>query len=222
MTFERSLVWFLFLICLILSQIRFANGIQEIYEWKSESKSGKGTIHSLSLTTPQIWRVDTETNITFRFELKSKGPSYNYTEPVLLLIKVHAGTDRARQLKSENYANNTFLRTAGDCWEKNISFSIPAESLPRGETKVSWIMFELVYNERYLDQVQGSQIWKKSTDWYYYDPSIHELAMNFQIYRPFMSTIEWIAVISIITFGACVLGFIIYKKTIMKSNTRVE
>ena len=51
---------------------------------------------------------------------------------------------------------------------------------------------------------------------------VRELAMDFEIHRPFLSTIEWIAVILIITFGVCGLGFIIYKKITMKSNTRTR
>jgi hypothetical protein len=187
---------FLLLIGSLTSNIRSAYGVQRTYDW-DHILYGKTNTYQARVTTSDSWQVDTTVSVAFRLELTTKGSALNHTEIIDMRIKIQ-GSQFIMQ--SEPLQETETLRNAGDRWERSVSFYVPAEYVERGQTDNVSITFELTYNE--IDNIGG---YSSQT---VYRPA--DGAMYVSLFRPFLSTFEYVEIVVVVICFCGVIGFTLY------------
>ncbi|MGD8506308.1 MAG: hypothetical protein PVF15_06545 [Candidatus Bathyarchaeota archaeon] len=201
----------LLLLFILLIPICFAKGLQKTYTWEHFIRGFEANTYRVTLTTSDVWHVDTRIDITFRLALLMKSSSLNYTvtEEMRMALsspKFSWDVGKYRDLKP--------LVAEGDFWEKRVSFSIDAENLDRGQTVSVSVTFELIYNE--IDNIEGKQM-------HSYETTIYDNPMLVNLNRPFLSTLETAVVASvlIVTFvGTSIVVFYRRKRTTQEMKGR--
>jgi hypothetical protein len=115
-------------------------------------------------------------------------------------------------MQSDALQEPEILQDAGDYWQKNVSFTVPAEDVARGQTDTVSISFEITYNE--IDRINGipQQAVYNSTA---------AGVINVNLFRPFLSNLESIGIVVPVVSAVGILGFWLYVKRRKASHKTV-
>lgn len=185
-------------IWLLLGQTQ-TGALQETYKWKTPADTGYST-YQVSLTTSDVWQVDTTVTMRIRLTMISKRAGLDYSEIVSARIV----------LNSESFTMDSGIQTGlgtladiDDCRVKEVSFYIPADKVNRGQTLNVSIVLEVTIDE--IDDTQ-TKIWA-------YGLHNYDNPMVVNLYRPLLSTLECvtIAVIMLVVIAGTA-GFALFGK----------
>jgi hypothetical protein len=142
----------------------------------------------------------------FIVALTEKGFRLNYTEIVGVQIQIQGSLFT---MQSEALREPEILQNAGDYWQKNVSFIVPAEDVVRGQTDTVSISFEITYNE--TDRINGisQQAVFNSTA---------AGVIHVSLFRPFLSNLEYIEIIAPAVAAVGIIGFLLYIRKRRKAS----
>jgi hypothetical protein len=197
----------LILFTLLMIQFPCAWALQRTYTWYIPSgQGGRDNEYEISLITSEGWQVDTPFDVTFRLTLVYK--SFTLTDTNTDSVKII--------LTSENFVTDSgtqeetvVLRNVGDYWEKIVSFNIPAEKVPRGQS----VDVDITYVVK-IDTIATNHVAYRQTTNNYYAP------MQTSLSRPYLSFLEWICVVAAVVVVGGLSGFIIYRRRLASAKAR--
>jgi len=197
------------LLCLlllgILSQIQFANAVSKTYVWNPPP--GYNESFEIYLEAEDNWKTEVSTTVLARITLLDVGAYFDSV--VINWVKVELTTLKF-SMDSGNIAINVTMRSIGDHLEKRIDFWIPADRINRGENVNLTMIWSM--NIDILDTQQHKH-------WIYTGSNSTD-PMTVSLYRPFLSTLEWLMV-GIVAFAIVggSIGFVIYRRAIHRRRT---
>ncbi|HVO37359.1 MAG TPA: hypothetical protein VMT01_04240 [Candidatus Acidoferrum sp.] len=190
---------------LFLSQICNAIGVEQTYEW-NHVLYGRSNTYEAFLDISDNWQVDNAANVTFEVDLIEKGSRLNYTEIVNVVIQLRGSLFT---IQSEALHEPEILQEAGDYWQKNVSFLVPAEDVARGQTDNVSISFEITYNE--IDRIN-----ENSTQAIYNSTTAGVVSVS--LFRPYLSNLESIEIIVPVVSVIGIIGFLLYVRKRRKAS----
>lgn len=202
----------LIVLCLILfilqmSRLPSAQALQKTYTWYITSgQGGRDNEYGISLNVSEGWQVDTTIEVTFKLTLLYKSFTLTDTETEsvkIILQSMNFSTDSGTQEET------VILRNVGDYWKKTVSFNIPAEKVPRGQSVEIDIFFAVKMDTIATNHVAYPQFTSNDGN-----------PMQTSLYRPYLSFLEWIFVIAAVVVVGGLSGFIIYRRRLASAKIR--
>jgi len=187
---------------LILSQIQFANAASKTYVWNNPP--GYNESFEIYLEAEDNWQTEVTTTVLARVTLLKVGTFFDSV--VINWIKIELTTLKF-SVDSGNVEIGETMRNVGDHFEKRIDFLIPADRLNRGENVDLAMIWSM--NIDILDSLQHRH-------WIYTGSGSND-PITVSLYRPFLSTLEWlmVGIVVCVTVGGSI-GFVIYRRVIRR------
>jgi len=180
----RLTVLLLFLLIGASSIAPNARAASKIYTWYPPPGDHEG--FAVYLGVEDSWQTDVPTTVDVKVTLIAKHWSFDHVD--IKWTKVEISTPEFT-MDSGNLPESASFRNTGEYYERKTVFQVPPDRLNRGENASLSVVWSI--NVDIVDNVE----WKHTV----YTGSNTDEPMKVEIYRPILSTIEWMLIAIAIT-----------------------